>query len=508
MKQNQPNSLPKCLSKFEVLRHLVHPSWDSKPFETLDPDTQKIMRIVNCERKIAQWVIDEGERSVDVKGFARYMLNYAKKEPSDPSFKVRDWQVGTLPDAFDQLDFFKELCLLGTRIKSLPRSLQSSNLTSIAITWDYRDPALEHNAQKFIPVVLDSLLPSKSLVLEEIDLRANKLERMPSVIIEFSNLKRLNLAGNRFTRVPEDVWSLRRLETLEFWNNNISSLPEESFVSESLTTLDLSENKISQLPQTFPKQFPRLTTLRIGKNKLEGVFPKCVYGMSQLEELQLNGNKMVDFEDDIEKLSNLRVLRFANNRVCVVQNRVLALPKLERLDLSGNEIYTFQRNIPTSGTLRELNLSNNRLKTWPTTLSENLPELQSLDVSRNKFWENSRFKFEEVMKVILTLPKLRELKLSRSQIGAFKLERERYPALVELDLSYNNIDSLPDNFAQIFPNLRKLDLSGNRFTEIPDCLFFLSKDAQVEMQNMPESFNSDNPSLRNPRSPSFKFHWI
>lgn len=88
--------------------------------------------------------------------------------------------------------------------------------------------------------------------------------------------------------------------------------------------------------------------------------------------------------------------------------------------------------------LLELSLENNRLTDIPENVFRHLSSLQTLDLSNNKLSninDNSPFK--------------------------------RVPTLVNLDLSYNNLDAIPNGAFSQLNKLFKLDLSYNQLHDVP-----------------------------------------
>jgi hypothetical protein len=73
------------------------------------------------------------------------------------------------------------------------------------------------------------------------------------------------------------------------------------------------------------------------------------------------------------------------------------------------------------------------------------------------------------------------LKLDLSNKGLYNFDEICANISIEiLDLSYNNLSDLPENFNTLFPNLKILFLSNNNFTQIPICL----KNSKITMLSL------------------------
>lgn len=111
-------------------------------------------------------------------------------------------------------------------------------------------------------------------------LYSNRLTTLPSTLNKFSNLKILDVSNNRLTALP-DFFKNCPLTSLIAKHNQLTneSLPKSFFATKtSLRELNLSGNQL----QFFPEQVLELTSIRY---------------------LYLGGNKIVNLPKDIWKLS-------------------------------------------------------------------------------------------------------------------------------------------------------------------------------------------------------------
>jgi leucine-rich repeat protein SHOC2 len=109
-------------------------------------------------------------------------------------------------------------------------------------------------------------------------------------------------------------------------------------------------------------------------------------------------------------------------------------------------------------TLRHLTLADNRLAEIPLVVAQ-LTRLETLDVSGNRLTSVTSFPFED-------LPQLRTLRLQRNKIRTLPARIGACERLRELDVSENEIETLPPDLANA-TSLEELRCIGNRLREVP-----------------------------------------
>lgn len=107
--------------------------------------------------------------------------------------------------------------------------------------------------------------------IESIILRHNRLSKFPESIVKFSNLKTLDISSNGLTILP-DIFEHCPLTTLIAKNNNLTneSLPKTFTISSTLRELNLSGNQLNNFPeQVF--DFFNLKYLYLGGNQISSI---------------------------------------------------------------------------------------------------------------------------------------------------------------------------------------------------------------------------------------------
>lgn len=173
----------------------------------------------------------------------------------------------------------------------------------------------------------------------------NRIKTLPDTINRFINLKILDVSNNRLTLLP-DIFKHCPLTSLIAKHNQLTneSLPKSFFSSKSsLRELNLSGNQLN----FFPEQVLELVTLKY---------------------LYLGGNNIVNIPKDVWKLSSLQILSLGGNQIIEVPESVGRLTSLQALVLSDNLIEQLPASIANLKQLRSLLIHKNRLKTLPTQI--------------------------------------------------------------------------------------------------------------------------------------------
>uniref|UniRef100_A0A8D8SNM6 Chaoptin n=2 Tax=Cacopsylla melanoneura TaxID=428564 RepID=A0A8D8SNM6_9HEMI len=241
------------------------------------------------------------------------------------------------------------------------------------------------------------------------------------------HLKELEIAQTDLYEVPSrSLRHLQHLKSLNLSHNHISDINADSWrgLESSLRTLILSYNFISSLPR--------------------GVFNP----LTELTQLDLSGNNLLDIEPDLFLAGPSRInsLNLADNLFTNIPYHELApLKFLHHLDLSYNSIFELRpselRDVRTRLTLDTLRLDYNRIMFLPGGSFE-------FYSSVNKTYFNGN-------------------PLQNINADAFYNAKIRELYLVDCKLS--SID--PAIFSGIEDTLQVLDLTGNNLTSIPAELF-------------------------------------
>lgn len=116
-------------------------------------------------------------------------------------------------------------------------------------------------------------------------------------------------------------------EIILLYNNRITTVPDTINRFCNLMILDVSNNRLTVLPDVF-KSCP-LTTLIAKHNQLTNEsLPKCFYSAkTTIRELNLSGNQLTYFPDQILELSSLKYLYLGGNNIVNISKDVWKLSR-------------------------------------------------------------------------------------------------------------------------------------------------------------------------------------
>ncbi|RHN50285.1 putative non-specific serine/threonine protein kinase [Medicago truncatula] len=381
--------------------------------------------------------------------------------------------------------------------------------------------------------------------LTSLNLAYNKLEsKIPKCIGSLSKLIELNLIGNKLVSViPPSLGNLSNLQTLDLgfndltandleWISHLSNLRHLGLSKVNLSLVVDWLSSISKIPSLSELDFygcglhqvnlesiPLLNTsislkyLDLSYNEFQSSILKYFRNMSQLQELQLNYNKLSSkLSDNIQQLcsakNGLRKLDLSDNPFirgplpdfsCFSSLEALSLrnanlnfveiidhaylPTIYSLDLSFNQLNGSQPlfEITKLASLKTLHLSHNHLSgSIPHTIGQ-LSSLAKLLLSSNKLSgviNETHLSNLSQLRILDVSQNSLSLNLSLKWVPPFKLERlyassctlgPKFPAWLKhqgeleiLDISHNGIsDSFPKWFWNLSLSLRYLNVSHN-----------------------------------------------
>ncbi|XP_023698794.2 transforming growth factor beta activator LRRC32-like [Paramormyrops kingsleyae] len=304
-------------------------------------------------------------------------------------------------------------------------------------------------------------------------------------------LRQLDLSNNVITEIG--VVSLRFLQNLDISQNELHVIHEGAFKNlVELHTLTLGRNFLSHNSIDNSKSFLhlyRLNTLDLSLNNLdEKDVEFYLRNASYLEYLSLSGNVLTKLTPGIfTRSQNLRSIIAENNFISEIEQGTFeSLTRLAELNLARNNlgsICDFKLS-----QLKKLNLSRNALQFFITQKTENIFQLEMLDLSYNNLLlfpllpnrNNLKYlnlKNNKVGVLENQLPFLETLfsyhKISNLYDSGLESVENIYSALketplVDLDLSENQFSSFPMEICSYLVSLKSLNLSGNCLMNISD----------------------------------------
>uniref|UniRef100_A0A8C9VZ50 Leucine rich repeat containing G protein-coupled receptor 5 n=1 Tax=Scleropages formosus TaxID=113540 RepID=A0A8C9VZ50_SCLFO len=290
-------------------------------------------------------------------------------------------------------------------------------------------------------------------VLLRVDCSDLGLAALPANLSVFTSY--LDLSMNNLTLLPASGLSnLHFLEELRLAGNDLTHIPKGAFSGLfNLKVLMLQNNQLRQVPSEALRNLRRLQSLHLHNNRIRSLGKQCFDGLQSLETLDLNYNSLDEFPIAIKALSNLKELGFHSNNIKSIPEHAFIgnpslltiffydnpiqfvgksafqhLPDLRTLSLNGATEITEFPDLTGTKSLQSLTITGARITSLPSTVCDQLPNLQVLDLAWNKLHSVDPRAFSTL------------------------------PSLIKLDLSSNRLSSLP---AAGLHSLTHLKLAGN-----------------------------------------------
>ena len=187
----------------------------------------------------------------------------------------------------------------------------------------------------------------------------------------------------------------------------------------------------------------------------------------QSKRLELWGG-LTEIPPEVFELEWLEELDLRRNKITVVPPEIQALKHLKELDLRGNALrkvadvkglilnYNFYQKAKSQ--LSPQNIAGLRVRDTEFADIFSLPNLTTLDLSYNNL--------TSLPKSITRLENLTRLYLSWNKLTSLPKSITRLENLTEIKLNKNNLTSLPKSITRL-ENLTRLDLSWNQLTSLP-----------------------------------------
>lgn len=310
--------------------------------------------------------------------------------------------------------------------------------------------------------------------IQRLDLSCNQVRNLSQETLAFhTGLHHLNLHSNKIHFIQPGLFTnMTQLKVLDLSRNHLNVFALHKTNIGHLTaveSLDLSSNGLyTGMTDYFLTDSPLLVNLSLSGNSITKISHNTFSGSLSLRKISLHNNVILEIEDGAFD----------------------SLDHLTELDLSKNSINCITNfNLYN---LKTLNLSKNSLEVFQSSSSDDVYELVSLDLSQNK------------MLLLPLLPrknKLEYLDVSRNQIQSINVngsysgrvflepsltkEHTCFHHLRYLDMSYNNLQSLPESIFYTTLSLQDLIVSNNCIQS-----FSLSRDLLPKLRILDLSYNT------------------
>jgi len=224
-------------------------------------------------------------------------------------------------------------------------------------------------------------LVCKLTALRHLNLRRNKLGRLPGSFAALDQLESLTLGSNYLGEVPRQIRGFRKLKFLHLGNNDLTELP--AFVGDFKDLEYLALHKNLKLKAIDPVAgLEQLKALNLYFLSLGGL-PAFVYDLQNLVTLTLFNT--ANLTDDVSRLTNLEYFTdCAAPSLRALPDGITKLRKLRMIRLFQNNLECLPERFGDLENLEQLSLYQNKLSSLPDSFSR-LEKLQKLNLAWNRF---------------------------------------------------------------------------------------------------------------------------
>ncbi|XP_055331496.1 PH domain leucine-rich repeat-containing protein phosphatase 2-like [Paramacrobiotus metropolitanus] len=365
--------------------------------------------------------------------------------------------------------------------------------------------------------------------LVELNMASNKLEDLPSQIADLTSLKALHLQANHLKDLPLEMRQMKELKLLVLAFNQFTSVPAVIAEMKQMDSLILAGNFIAHLPDTLALNLKHIHKLDLRMNQLDfgpEVPLAWTAALQNVTHIDLRDNHIPIM--DLRALANLQFLNCQRNQttlmhlsgavLCYLNVSNNSLQKVNispipanllHLDLSHNALTLLPDWIGELRRMETLICNFNHLTSLPSRIFQNICSLKTLIIDHNRLTMlpdrfGSKCQLETLMmhqnkltylpdRFLSTCNRLRVLNVSNNRLfslpapSAFTDQNRiqelylaanhlqddaldivtKYPRLKVLNLAYNDICSITDEFFHTLELIEELNLSGNKLTSLP-----------------------------------------
>ena len=324
------------------------------------------------------------------------------------------------------------------------------------------------------------------------------------------------LAGepaNRITGIDEAIGKLENLEMLFIANAQIEKLPKSIGKLSKLSDLELFNLPLTELDASIFEGLTELVSVNVSglynmsPDKILNVLEHMCLNCPNVQLLYINENKLTSLPENLYRMSDLRLLDAAFNKITHVPSIQPIAPV--QLILDFNKISEFPADFCGVDDMELFTCVANNLQQFPAFLSnmEGGYAIQEIDLTTNKMHGfQDGFKGIRVEKLTLAMNEMgkregdkgvgefpREFADTKSEINYLVLANNHidtirnaalkdFHSLQALDCAGNNLKDIPNGFNTAnLPNLSGVEFSFNEFREFPENVLNVARMSQLLM---------------------------
>lgn len=286
------------------------------------------------------------------------------------------------------------------------------------------------------------------------------------------------LAGepaNRITGIDEAIGKLENLEMLFIANAQIEKLPKSIGKLSKLSDLELFNLPLTELDASIFEGLTELVSVNVSglynmsPDKILNVLEHMCLNCPNVQLLYINENKLTSLPENLYRMSDLRLLDAAFNKITHVPSIQPIAPV--QLILDFNKISEFPADFCGVDDMELFTCVANNLQQFPAFLSnmEGGYAIQEIDLTTNKMHGfQDGFKGIRVEKLTLAMNEMGKREGNKG-VGEFPREfADTKSEINYLVLANNHIDTIRNAALKDFHSLQALDCAGNNLKDIPN----------------------------------------
>ncbi|MFA6191914.1 MAG: GNAT family N-acetyltransferase [Sulfurimonas sp.] len=193
-----------------------------------------------------------------------------------------------------------------------------------------------------------SLLPE----LRSVNLSSNFLKDIEALLPSFAHAMRVNLNNNLIETIPASISSLRDLDEIEMIDNRLKTI-DEAFFTLNMSNINFSSNRLVSL---HLQGLERLEVLTLDENPLKSVTFSDDFAPA-LQKFSCDSCSLEEFL--LPPSTSLEVLCYASNSIKEVPNEIGRYLNLQELDIEANKIVDLPDTLANITTLQTLYAKGN-----------------------------------------------------------------------------------------------------------------------------------------------------
>ncbi|KAI6645801.1 PH domain leucine-rich repeat-containing protein phosphatase 2-like isoform X3 [Oopsacas minuta] len=412
--------------------------------------------------------------------------------------------LSEISEEISRLKKLENLSLHSNQLTDLPQQLSKLNkLAILTVSFNrfssFPDVLLMTHSLKSLVISGNNIskLPEdlkRLLNLEKLDLRLNPISgSLPDSINLMTNLNQLDITHTELDRFDSKTTPSLQLLACNSTSVRVLSLDDTAItevvlsggslntitmdtLSSNLVTLDVSRNALKELPESIC-DLPVLKEINVSRNLLTHLPARIFWHMRGLTKLNASANHIISLPDRIDKCLLQYLDASQNNLTTLPMSLLLRLTSLKELNLSCNQLTELPLTSDTQDmSILHLFLSNNQLTESAVAVISSYKTLVMLDLSHNGITKMADHFFAKMIDLefvnlsgnllthlpsrLSTCYKLQILFAHSNRLTDIP-DLSHCDSLRDLDISSNQLTSLPLAAQTYFPDLRYLDLSDN-----------------------------------------------